>query len=71
MADARTYEQGVVDGQRSMMRGLARGGIAVSAKMLKAAQASYWENANPSYGLTDADMRRAIKAALRELGGRK
>lgn len=39
-------------------------GIAVSNEMLRAAQESYQEFAHPSYGLTDMDMRRAIKAAL-------
>lgn len=42
-------------------------GVAVSNKMLRAAQESYEESAHPSYGLTDADMRRAIKAALDHL----
>lgn len=38
--------------------------IAVSNKMLAVAQASY--EGNPDYGLTDDDMRKAIKAALNE-----
>lgn len=38
--------------------------IAVSNKMLKAAQDSYYEKSHPSYGLTDSDMKVAIKAAL-------
>lgn len=44
-----------------------RSGIAVSNEMLRAAQESYVEHRHPSYGLTDADMRRAIKAALDHL----
>ena len=38
--------------------------ISVSNKMLKAAQDSYEEHSHPSYGLTDADMKAAISAAL-------
>lgn len=38
-------------------------GMAVSQDMVRAAQESY--AANPEYGLTDSDMAKAIKAALK------
>ena len=65
-----TYEDGVVAGQLSMLKALAAGGVGVSNRMLEAAQDSYNENRHPDYGLTDADMRRAIKAALMQLGSK-
>lgn len=40
-------------------------GLAVSNDAVRAAQASY--QCDPEYGLTDADMRLAIMAALREM----
>lgn len=40
-------------------------GLAVSKAAVEAAQASY--QCDPEYGLTDADMRLAIMAALREM----
>ena len=60
------YQRGVNAGTQSTLRALGRGGVAVSKRMLEAAQSAY--ERNPEYGLTDADMRRAIKAALRCLG---
>lgn len=61
-----TYEEGVVAGQRSMLAALNSGGVAVTRRMLEAAQSAY--EANPEYGLTDEDMRLAIKAAIMQLG---
>lgn len=61
-----TYEEGVTAGQRSMLIALGSGGVAVTRRMLEAAQSAY--EANPEYGLTDEDMRRAIKAAIMQLG---
>lgn len=61
-----TYEEGVAAGQRSMLDALGSGGVAVTRRMLEAAQSAY--EANPEYGLTDEDMRLAIKAAIMQLG---
>lgn len=66
----KSYQEGVIDGQRSMLLALAKGGVAVSNKMVKAAQDSYQEHRHPSYGLTNEDMRKAIKAAICQLGVR-
>lgn len=60
------HHRGLLAGQKMAMASLSRGGIAVSAKMVEAAQAAY--NRNPDYGLTDSDMRAAIHAAIRALG---
>lgn len=43
-------------------------GIAVSNRMVGAAQASYDANRNPEYGLTDSDMKKAIEAAMEAYG---
>lgn len=61
-----TYEDGVTAGQRSMLAALGSGGVAVTRRMLEAAQSAY--EANPEYGLTDEDMRRAIEAAIMQSG---
>lgn len=40
-------------------------GRAVTKKMVEAAQRSYEKD--PEYGLTDADMKKAIEAAIKEM----
>lgn len=68
VAEAEAIRQdALTEGGRAMMRAMSRGGIAVSRKMLAAAQGTY--EPNPEYGLSDADMHKAIKAALRALAG--
>ncbi len=39
-------------------------GVAVTKKMVAAAQASYEDKSSPEYGLNDEDMTKAIRAAL-------
>lgn len=63
------YDEGVIAGQQSVFRALSRGGVAVSRKMVEAAQHAY--ESNPEYGLTDKDMQKAIAAAIQHLGTKK
>jgi len=66
------YLEGRIDkaaAQKEMDLDFNSKGRAVTNKMVKAAQDSYSEHSNPSYGLTNADMKVALQAAIKEMLG--
>lgn len=60
-----SFDAGKTAGRDEVRAALKSGGIAVTKEMVAAAQAAY--AGNPDYGLTDADMKNAIAAALRAM----